>query len=360
MADGGSPRVADGGSPRVALVGYGSSGRGIHAPLLTAAGASPVVVVTGNPERVAQARADLPGVRVLPDLAALLAGRATADGVDLVVLASPSGVHVEQALACVAAGVAVMIDKPIATDAVRAAALVAAARAAQVPLTVFQNRRWDDESRTLAAVLGAGWLGRVHRFERRWERWRPTPKDRWREKASAADGGGLLLDLGSHTVDAALTAFGPVVSVYAELAAWTTAAEDEVFLALQHAGGVRSHLGMTSVAGAPGPRTRVLGERGAYVVTEFESETAGFTPSGLSTPSPPGHTGWLVAGGEPVPVPTPPGGHHQIYPAVLAALRLPADRRQAAMPVQPDDAVQVLRVLDAGRFSAREGCVVTL
>ena len=352
--------MADGGSPRVALVGYGSSGRGIHARLLTAAGASPVVVVTGHPERVAQARADLPGVRVLPDLAALLTGLGTADGVDLVVLASPSGVHVEQALACVAAGVAVMVDKPLATTAGSAAGLVAAARAAQVPLTVFQNRRWDDESRTLATLLADGRLGRVHRFERRWERWRPTPKDRWRENATAADGGGLLLDLGSHMVDAALTAFGPAMSVYAELAAWTTAAEDEVFLALQHAGGVRSHLGMTSVAGAPGPRTRVLGERGAYVVTEFESEAAGFAPVGVSAPSVAGHTGWLVAGDESVPVPTPPGGHHELYPAVLAALRLPADRRQAAMPVQPDDAVTVLRVLDAARVSAHEGRVVAL
>jgi len=346
--------------PRVVLVGYGSAGRGIHAPLLTAAGAPPAVVVTSSPERVAQACADLPGARVVADLSAALAGQGTADAVDLVVLASPTGVHVERARDCLAAGVAVVVDKPLGTDAVSAAALVVEARVARVPLTVFQNRRWDDESRTLAALLAQGRLGRVYRFERRWERWRPQPKDRWRENAAAADGGGLLLDLGSHTVDAALTAFGPVTSVYAELSAWTTTAEDEVFLALQHAGGVRSHLGMTSVAGAPGPRTRVLAERGAYVVTEFEAEAAGFAPVGIPAPSLPGHTGWLVAGGEPVPVPTPPGGHDQIYPAVLAALSLPVDRRQAAMPVQPDDAVQVLRVLDAARVSAREGRVVTL
>ena len=347
--------------PGVALVGYGSAGRGIHAPLLTAAGVTPVVVVTSASERVAQVEADLPGVPVVPDLPAALDGTTgVGRGLDLVVLASPSGVHVEQALACLAAGVAVMVDKPLATDADSAAALVAAARSAGVPLTVFQNRRWDDESRTLATLLADGRLGRVSRFERRWERWRPHPKDRWRENASAVDGGGLLLDLGSHTVDAALTAFGPVTSVYAELAARTMPAEDEVFLSLQHAGGVRSHLGMTSVAGAPGPRTRVLAERGAYVVTEFEDEAAGFAPSGVAAASLSGHTGWLVAGTQVHPVPTTPGGHHQIYPAVFAALRLPPDLRQAAMPVQPDDVVAVLQVLDAARVSAREGRVVAL
>jgi predicted dehydrogenase len=79
---------------RVALVGYGSAGRGIHTPLLRAAGVPPQVVVTANPERRRQAEADLDGVTVAPDLAAAL-------GCDpsLIVLASPTGVHAEQAKA---------------------------------------------------------------------------------------------------------------------------------------------------------------------------------------------------------------------------------------------------------------------
>ena len=339
----------------MALVGYGSAGRGIHAPMLVAAGAAPVVVVTANAERVAAARAELPAARIVPELAAALD-----EDLDLVVLASPSGVHAEQAHACIAAGVAVLVDKPLATGSAAAAELVAAARVAEVPLTVFQNRRWDDESRTLAMLLAEGSLGTVHRFERRWERWRPQPKDRWRENAPAEQGGGLLLDLGSHAIDAAVMAFGPVTSVYAELSAWTTPAEDEVFVSLHHSGGVRSHLGLSSVAGAPGPRTRVLAERGAYVVTEFEAEAAGFTPMGVDAQQLPGHTGWVIAGERVRPVPTAAGGHHQIYPAVLAALREPKPLRQAAMPVQPDAVVEVLQVIDAARISAAEGRIVLL
>ena len=339
-------------TPRVALLGYGSAGRGIHAPLLSAAGSPPAVVVTANPGRAAEVAADLPAALVVPDLGAALAA-----GVDAVVVASPSGAHVANTLACVDAGVAVVVDKPLAVDAAGARAVVERARDRGVPLTVFQNRRWDDENRTLARLLADGALGTVHRFERRWERWRPVPKDRWRENAPADQGGGILLDLGPHLVDAALHLFGPAVAVYAETSAWTTRAEDEAFVSIEHANGVRSHLGASSVAGAPGPRTRVLGSAAAYVVTRFESEQHAF--GGFDDAD--GCTGWLVAGDERAPVPTVPGGHGDFYPAVLAALAAgdPA-ARQAAMPVDPWDAVATAEVLDAARTSAREGRVVRL
>jgi predicted dehydrogenase len=335
---------------RVAVIGYGSAGRSLHAPLLTRAGAPPAIVATGSAERTAQARADLPGVSVVPDLDAALAS-----GPDLAVLASPSGAHAEQALACVRAGVPVVVDKPLAVDAGRAGAVADAAAEAGVPLTVFQNRRWDEENRTLAGVLARGDLGEVLRFERRWERWRPVPKERWREQLPADLGGGLLLDLGPHLVDTARWLFGPVRSVYAELAARTTTAEDELFLSLLHAGGVRSHLAASSLVGAPGPRTRVLGRLGAYVVTRFESEYAAF--AGFEDAD--GCCGWLVAEQVRRPVPVAAGEPADFYRAVLAALaQEDPTRRQAAMPVDPRDAVAVAAVIDAARRSAGTGATV--
>ncbi len=337
---------------RVALVGYGSAGRGIHAPLLAAAGMPPAVVVTSNDERIARARADLPGVQVVADLDAALDA-----GPDLVVLASPSGVHAEQALACVLAGVPVVVDKPLAVDGAQARDVTAAAERARVPLTVFQNRRWDPENLTLRRLLDDGVLGEVHRFERRWERWRPVPKQRWRERAAWQDGGGILLDLHTHLIDAAVRLFGPVQRVYAEVASLTTPAEDDAFVSVRHAGGVVSHLGASSVAGAPGPRTRVLGSAAAYVVTTFEGEPPVF--GGFDDL--PGHCGWLVRGGQREPVPVAAGGPGEFYPAVRAALALTDPvRRQAAMPVDPRDAVHVLAVIDAARRSAGSGCTVTV
>jgi predicted dehydrogenase len=216
-------------APRVGLVGYGYAGRGIHAPLLALAGLEVITVATRDPARRAAIETELPSAGVVDDLAAMLER-----DVDLIVIASPSGVHAEQAMVCIAAGVPCVVDKPLATSAVDAARVVDAARAAGVPITVFQNRRWDGEHATLRALLEQGVLGDVFRYERRWERWRPVPKDRWRENAPSAEGGGILLDLHSHLVDAAVDLFGPVTRVYAELAARTTPAEDDAFLACTH------------------------------------------------------------------------------------------------------------------------------
>ena len=333
-------------SLRVGLVGYGSAGRGIHAPLILRAGLDIAAVVTANPERRAQVEAELPGAAVVRDLEALLH-----KAPDVVVLASPSGVHAEQALACIAAGVPVVVDKPLAVDATQASHVVDAAEAAGVPLTVFQNRRYDAEHLTLRRLLAEGALGDVFRLERRWERWRPQPKDRWRENAPATDGGGILLDLHTHLVDSAVQLLGPVRGVYAEVAARTTPAEDDAFLACEHESGARSHLGALSLAAAPGPRTRVLGDRAAYVVTTFEEEATAF--GGDLADVDPDHCGWLVSGEERVPVRREPGEHADFYRDLAAALR-----GERAVPVHPRDAVHVLAVVDAARVSAVQGRVV--
>lgn len=331
---------------RVGLVGYGMAGRDIHAPLIAAAGGTVVAVQTRSPERVAAVGQELPDALAVPDLDAVLAQRP-----DVVVLASPSGVHAEQALACIAAGVPVVVDKPLATTAELAAGVVRAAEAAGVPVTVFQNRRWDPENLTLAGLLADGALGEVFRLERRWERWRPEPKDRWRENAPPEEGGGLLLDLGTHLVDAAVHLLGPVIEVHAELAARTTRAEDDVFLSCRHDGGARSHLGALSLAGAPGPRTRVLGTAGAYVATTFEAEPTAFDDFADAD----GSCGWLVRGDERRPVTRAPGEHADFYRLVAAALR-----GEGAWPVDPWDAVHVLAVLDAARVSAAQGGTVAV
>lgn len=329
---------------RIAVVGYGSAGRGIHARLIREAGLEVGAVVVRDPGRTAAARDDWPGVVVHPTLEDLLAG----DGLDLVVLASPSGLHEEQVTAVLEAGIPCLVDKPAATDAAGVERLLDVGRRTGTRWTVFHNRRLDAEQLTLRALLERGELGTVHRFERRWERWRPQPRDRWKENDIV--GGGLLLDLGTHLVDSAVQCFGPVESVYAELRALTTPTEDEVFLSLRHAGGVVSHLEAGSLTGAPGPRTRVLGDQGAYLVTSFEGEPSPF--SALDDDAPAGTEGWLVRGADRTSVPRAPGSHADFYRAV------PAWLAGGPPPVDPVDARHVARVLDAARRSADAGARV--
>ena len=335
---------------RVGLVGYGMAGRDFHAPLLRATDGMHVThVVTGNPERAAQAGEDLPGVSVVASVDDLLAD---AGSLDLVVVASPGSVHVEHAQAAIERGIAVVVDKPLANTAESGRALVELARERAVPLTVFQNRRWYAEHVTARAVVASGVLGDLVRYEARYERWRPVPKSRWRENLSTDEGGGLLMDLQPHLVDGALDLFGPVEAVYAELRAVTTVGDDVTFLVLHHRSGMRSHLGATSLAGAPGPRIRLMGRAATYLVADTDGEPNAYT-SWLDSDD--DHRGWLVRGEEAEPVRAAPGSIDDFYPAVVAMVR-----DGAPPPVDPADAVAVLEVLDAAKVSARDNVVVRI
>jgi scyllo-inositol 2-dehydrogenase (NADP+) len=249
----------------------------------------------------------------------------------------------------------VVVDKPLAVTAARAEQLVLHAQGAGVLLTVFQNRRWDSDHLTLRRLLDGGHLGDVLRYESRFERWRPSPKPgSWRETLSPVQGGGLLLDLGSHLVDQALTLFGPVSEVYAEVDARRgLAADDDVFIALRHTAGTISHLRASAVAAAPGPRLRVLGSEAAFVITTLDSQEdrlrAGDRPDTVADwgVEPEAHRGRLVTGDASVPVPGERGDWARFYALLATALR-----DGGPPPVDPGDAVAALRVLEDARRSA--------
>ena len=252
-----SARVA---TLRAAIIGYGLAGRVFHASLIAATpGLEVAVIMTASPERVSQAVQDHPRARIVPDLDSVW-GSAP----DLVVVATPNDTHAAIASAAIERRIAVVMDKPLAVSAAQAHELVAAAQRAGVLLTVFHNRRWDSDQLTLRALMDQGALGEVLRYESRFERWRPEPRpEAWRERASPSQGGGQLLDLGSHLVDQALVLFGPVTHVYAEIESRRgLAGDDDVFIALRHASGPISHLHAGAVMPAPGPRLRVQGSRG--------------------------------------------------------------------------------------------------
>jgi scyllo-inositol 2-dehydrogenase (NADP+) len=342
---------------RIALVGYGLAGRYFHAPVLSAVdGLVLAAVVTSSLDRASQARADYPAVVVLPD-ADLLWQRA--GDYDAVVIATPNRTHLPLALEAVSAGLPVVVDKPLARTAEEGAMVVRAAQGAGVLLTVFHNRRWDADLRTAERLLVEGEIGEPWRLETRFERWRPEPRDGWRESPDPDDGGGLLLDLGSHQVDQALYLLGPVTSVYAEADTRRpgVAVEDDVMLALTHGGGARSTHWLSATAAQVGPRLRLLGSRAAYVVQGLDGQEdalrAGRRPGPGWGEVPESEWGVLGAGDQITRVPSLPGDYRLFYRGLLDALR-----DGGPPPVGPEAAVDVLRVLDAARTSAQTGQVV--
>ncbi|MGX2997006.1 Gfo/Idh/MocA family protein [Streptomyces sp. JNUCC 64] len=346
---------------RVGLIGYGVAGSFFHAPLIAAdPGLVLDTVVTANPERQEHVRARYPQARTVDAVDALWA---RADALDLVVVASPNRTHVPYATTALNAGLAVVVDKPVASTAAQARTLAALAEARGLVLSVFQNRRWDADFLTLRRLLAGGELGEVWRFESRFERWRPQLKGGWRESGNPVELGGLLYDLGSHVVDQALVLFGPVTTVYAETDVRRPGAEadDDTFLALTHRGGVRSHLTVSATTAQLGPRFRVLGSSAGYVKYGLDPQEAALREGARPVPGQPwgvepeamwGRVGSgespLTGGGRPEP--SEPGDYPAFYAAVGAAVR-----GGAANPVSAYEAADALDVLEAARRSAELG-----
>lgn len=337
---------------RTAIVGFGTSGRIFHAPFLSAdADYSLDVIVTADATRRAAASKEYPNARILstPDE---LWGES--ESIDLVVIGSPSGTHAALASAALEAGFDVVVDKPFVATAKEANTLIAQAEQLGRRITVFQNRRWDGDFRTLRALVDDGALGEIRRFESRFEWWQPELRTGWKAEATVAEAGGILYDLGAHLIDQALQLFGPVSHVQAEVSTRRAGAgaDDDAFLALQHESGVISHLWMSAVAPMFGPRFRVLGSRAAYTSWGLDGQEpaliAGARPGdpGFGE-TPEARWGTFGTDTEHHPLPTRRGDYGAFYRKLAVALRT-----GGPLPVDPRDAVAALQIIEQAHASA--------
>ncbi|RFA14432.1 oxidoreductase [Subtercola boreus] len=333
---------------RTALLGFGLSGRVFHAPFLEADDAFALsVIVTGDEARQAEARRLHPDARILSSTAELF--EAPGD-IDLVVIGTPPASHHGLALAAIEAGIAVLVDKPFVVNTAEGEELIARAAERGVPLTVFQNRRFDADYLTVAKLIGDGRLAGVSRFESRFEWFKPEGARSWKAEATVLEGGGILFDLGTHLIDQALHQFGPAVVAHAELATRhpRSSAPDDAFLVLQHDSGVTSHLWMNSLAAQKGNRFHVLTPQTAYTKWGLDGQEAALKGGALPTDAgfgvePPSTWGVLGVDGDPGPAAVEPerGDYSGFYRLLGEALV-----SGGPLPVDPSDALRVISLIE--------------
>jgi predicted dehydrogenase len=336
---------------RFGLVGYGFGGRYFHAPLIATAPECQLIgVMTSSAERQALVARELPGTPTFASLAALVDA-----GVEAVAISTPADTHSSLSEQAMQLGVAVVCDKPFALDPPAARHTVDLAEQRGLLLSPYQNRRWDSDFLTVRKLVADGDLGRVTRFESRFERYAP-------QRGPGKSGGGTLLDFGSHLADQALVLLGPAVSVYAELRIRESGLDDDVFVALTHASGAQSHLSGSWSQFAPGPRYRVTGTEATFVLGPGDSQEnaliAGETPASLGERwgvEPIGANGTLYKGTASGPHATERGRWDLFYPTFAGAVR-----GNNPPPVNPRDAVAAAIVLEAARASAATGAVVAV
>ena len=339
---------------RIGVVGYGTGGQHFHTPFIDAADRVELVgVVARSPDRKAAVARDWPDMPIYDSLTDLLAA-----GVDAVTITTPPATRRALVLEAVAGGVHVIADKPFAPTAAAARELKQAAADAGVLLSVYHNRRWDADIRTLQGIVAGGSLGELWRVHSRFDLDDPTTLE-------AGPEGGLLRDIGTHLVDQMLWLLGPVTGVTAHLD-WIELPEGRTdagfVITLQHAGGVQSTVESTKMNGLAVRELRAYGSNGSYrsygtdVQAQAifagrwpaaEPQTWGFEPE----------TNWgtlATAAGE-QRVPSAQGNYQDLYTQFAAAVR-----GEGPQPVPAAEGVRTLVVLDAARESAEQGRTVAV
>ncbi len=332
----------------VGLLGYGLAGRVFHAPFISA---TPGLCLKAIATRssAARARNDHPAARIC-DVADVVA----ASDVDLVVIATPNDSHAELTLRALDAGKSVVVDKPMATSLADAERMVERAAQLNLKLSVFHNRRWDDDFMTLRRLFAAGKLGEWTGYESRFDRFRPLVPDRWRERPVA--GGGIWWDLGPHLLDQALQLFGKPDAVAADLARQRNGARaaDYAHVVLRY-GSRRAMLHASCLDPLPGFRFRLQGTSGAFSSRGLDPQEASLDRNtGLAPEQRFGEltvidSGLIQTHREPLDR----GNYGEFYRQMQECLT-----SKAEMPVTPESALDVMSLLEATEDSSQRGATV--
>lgn len=344
---------------RTAIIGFGISGRVFHAPLIQADDSYLLeAIVTSQPGRAEAARTTYPHAQIIATPEDLFSHIDAGNlGLDVIVIGTPPVNHKKLAKAALERGLHVVVDKPFVPTSADGQELIAAAAAAGRCLTVFQNRRWDGDFLTIQQLVHEEKLGDIRTFESRFEWWMPEGFGNWRDEAPLAEGGGILHDLGAHLIDQAIQLFGPVAEVYGETSRHgdpsQSDADEEAFLSLLHQSGTRSRLWMNGQAPQPGPRFHITGSRAAYTKWGLDGQEEALAQGLLPTNphygvEPPETWGKIGVAGSLTSEPTKAGAYPQFYKQLAQALQV-----GSPAPVDPQDAVAVLRVIESARAAAQ-------
>ena len=335
---------------RVGVVGFGMGARVFHAPLISSVDGLELAAVVERHTNQASER--YPGITTYRSLEEMLHD----DSLGLIVIATPSGTHFDVAQQALEAGKNLVVDKPVCVNSAQISDLNALAKAEGKLLIPFHNRRWDSEFQTVQKVLREGLLGRLVHIESRLDRWRPGASRRpWKDDPD--EGGGVLLDLGTHLVDQPLHLFGQPLGVSAEVLRERVGegADDSFTIRLRYSG-FSVTLGANNLSSPPGARFHL---RGTWC--NFRKKTADLQEEELNkitritSPSwgqePPTTWGMLhvdVDGGMVTrPVASIPGDYRLFYAGVRDALL-----GKSPAPVTALEAWRVARVLEWAKESS--------
>jgi predicted dehydrogenase len=343
---------------KTAIASYGMSGQVFHGPLLKVNNNFDVLQILERSKNISK---DIfPNASIVRSFDEILQN----PDVGLVIINTPDMLHFEMAKQAIEAGKHIVVEKPVARKSAEAEELLQLAKSKGIVFTVYQNRRWDGDFRTVQKVINEAKFGRLIEFESHFDRYRTfIAPNTWKEKGDEYSG--VLYNLGSHMVDQVYVLFGKPMAVTAHLRIVREGGvvSDYYDIRLEYKG-FSALLKCSYLVKDPGPRYTIHGEYGTFyksgIDPQEETLKTGKLPEGEDWGMEPVEEwGTLVyeEAGEDVEelIETLPGCYPVFYENVYDAIR-----NGAELFVKPEEAIGVLKVLEACILSNREKRTVVL
>ena len=343
---------------QTAILSIGMSGQVFHAPFVMVHPGFNFYAVWERSKNIAAEKYN--GVTTYRTLEELLAD----SRVELVVVNTPNTTHYEYTKKALEAGKHVVVEKPFTVRSSEAAELDALAGKMHKKLSVYHNRRYDSDYRTIKRIFSEGWLGEVVEAEFHFDRYRAelSPKT---HKEMAEPGTGSLYDLGSHLIDQALQLFGMPDAVFADIEALRPGSQvDDYFELLLYYPKRRVRLKCSYLVREPLPGYILHGRQGSFIKAKTDVQEATLQAGVLpGTPGwgkePEGEKGLLHAERDGRPfreyVVSEQGNYMDYYQGVYDSIRNNRD-----VPVPAADGLAVIRIIEAAFESSRQQKIITM
>ncbi len=341
-----------------ALCSFGMSGWVFHAPFLNVHPGFNLYAVWERTKNLAQEK--YPGVKTFRSLDQLLA-----DGnIELVIVNTPSVTHFDYAKQVIEAGKHLIVEKPFTATVPQANELIDLAKKKNVKLSVYQNRRYDSDYKTVKKILDEGALGKIIDAEIHYDRF--TPELSYKaHKETPTPAVGSVYDLGSHLIDQALQLFGMPDAISADIAINRPGSKVDDYFDLKlfypsHRVTLKSSYYVREAL----PGYVFHGTKGSFIKAKTDVQE-----TDLQAHKKPGGDDWGVepetqkgflhteSGGKVIKgyVDSMRGNYGEYYNGIYDALRNDKD-----VPVTAEDGMKVIKIIEAAFQSHKEKRAITL
>ncbi|PED06860.1 oxidoreductase [Bacillus pseudomycoides] len=337
----------------VGIVGFGFSSTTFHIPLLQTIDEFDIRAIVSSKEVVVKQA--LPTAQVVHTIGELV----KRDDIDLVVITSPNTTHFPFVKEAIVHGKHVVVEKPFVVSVEEGEELITLAKKHDVIVSVYHNRRFDNDFLTIKKLIEEKQIGNVYTYEAHFDRFRPHVRNRWREKN--LPGSGILYDLGSHLIDQALHLFGKPDAVSADIVKQRPGAEtDDYFHIVLYYGIKRVILHSSSYVKHAGPHFSVHGDKGSIVKYGMDSQE-----DQLKAGMKPGDIGYgednesdfavLETEEEVKHIPTEVGCYEIYYKGIRDSIV-----NGVQPPVTAEEGLQVIQLIKLAIESSETGTVISL